>query len=1354
MAKGPSQGQIDLVRQVLARAAAGYEARSGAPSRAEVNARPRALARGMDRRAQAYDRRTASSSSGGGNDDSSPLGFVGDALDTIRDVSGNGLHRVLDVIDLPRAGIASGAAQLGKGLDQVLNEAGILNNIPDAPQSAKDQAANYAAGVLQQKYGEAPPKALAAAHPEEWKALAGGWLAENAKTVKVEQERYSKSYEPSFDDFVQGVKNHISTAQVVNEARGNFQPGTAEPDTNLIHNAPWGVNFLAGLGADVAIDPVARVMPGGDVERAVGAGGESLAGAGAETAARGLSDEAGTVLHETVGNTAADRAAEKAGARFAVGESGEATDVGREQVKDILAKLAKRNRLGALSADELDTLGVEGGYQFGGKNIGGQDIRNFLTEHNPLSNARVAGMDYIDRLSQEGGLLEKVRGKNLPYKLAARSGEGDSAVEGLFGLRGARAREAYSETFAQRFSKEASTILRGGDFKDEELPDVMAALQGDENAKLALGPNAEERIAPLRQWYDNLRDDYIRETGNNLPRLDDYVNRRITDEMRARIAAGDERGASIGKVFADFAKSRRIVPGETFLGEVVPDLPENELIQWANKIGQEKLGVDVFKTDLKDLMKVYSRQVANEIGRARQARILEGAGLLFKLGENNGARHVVDADEVARAESNVDRARAAVDKLVTDNHSKLTSAQEDAAWAQHAAEQQRSPLAAASATPEGGNFTPDEWAALENEQSSLPGTPPRNTQPSNWFDANTSDVRTMRRIAKQEGIQGADRMGKGELADALNGRIGGEPLDSGVRPQPDTNPLTPGEEKLNIVANKRIDHHLNLLDSMSTESAVKDAQGTAAKVEQDSQRSAQRLAAKVEGDAKNAARHLDAQASYHEAVDWARKAQSATDPLEAQTYTFHAQEAQMQGQLQEMGLKADQAEMRLTKAARGRTVNAAREQVQNLARSMFLDNSRTVVDPELIAMQSKVLSLTEPGNMNAFLRGYDRFVNWWKSWSLATPRFGGHLLFGHAFNNMLADVDWSTYRDFFAADTAYSKGADAFAAFAKKSPELASAYEQGREYVLGAAHDLGPTELGAEAERGTILPSQRNYLVRGTRRLGSNIQHMMRTTLAMDTILKGGTIEDAIDKIAMFHFDYNDLSTFERTGVRRVVPFYTWTRRNLPLQLRMLTSNPSVYAKYNDLVRNISMGATQEKVIPGYYEELGAFPIGNAKLQGSRVYGTAGMLPLEELTENWADPNTYLSQVAPPIKTPIELWAHKQFYKNLPLEAKQDAVPTALLPFVPVLKGMGIVKKGNTIDQRVGYVLEQFAPALGVVERQSNGDKYQDRLLANWINYITGLNLRVNTPEEKAAEKYRRSLEGTKPITIHVPNKP
>jgi hypothetical protein len=82
---------------------------------------------------------------------------------------------------------------------------------------------------------------------------------------------------------------------------------------------------------------------------------------------------------------------------------------------------------------------------------------------------------------------------------------------------------------------------------------------------------------------------------------------------------------------------------------------------------------------------------------------------------------------------------------------------------------------------------------------------------------------------------------------------------------------------------------------------------------------------------------------------------------------------------------------------------------------------------------------------------------------------------------------------------------------------------------------------------------------------------------AWDKNLKKGMTDEAASKAAMdsvrkINIDYRNLSSFERNSVRKVIPFYSWFRRNSQLQAEMLFTKPgfmSLYPKTVTAVQNM-----------------------------------------------------------------------------------------------------------------------------------------------------------------------------------------
>ena len=80
---------------------------------------------------------------------------------------------------------------------------------------------------------------------------------------------------------------------------------------------------------------------------------------------------------------------------------------------------------------------------------------------------------------------------------------------------------------------------------------------------------------------------------------------------------------------------------------------------------------------------------------------------------------------------------------------------------------------------------------------------------------------------------------------------------------------------------------------------------------------------------------------------------------------------------------------------------------------------------------------------------------------------------------------------------------------------------------------------------------------------------------------KGGkSVDDASMDVKAALFDYSELTNFEKRFMRNVIPFYTWTRKNIPLQLANVLERPGRIANQGRLLSTIN-----ELVIAGESED-------------------------------------------------------------------------------------------------------------------------------------------------------------------------
>lgn len=133
----------------------------------------------------------------------------------------------------------------------------------------------------------------------------------------------------------------------------------------------------------------------------------------------------------------------------------------------------------------------------------------------------------------------------------------------------------------------------------------------------------------------------------------------------------------------------------------------------------------------------------------------------------------------------------------------------------------------------------------------------------------------------------------------------------------------------------------------------------------------------------------------------------------------------------------------------------------------------------------------------------------------------------------------------------------------------------------------------------------------------------------------------AMNLVRLALFDPNDLSFFEDDVMKRLVPFYTFTRQNLAFQAKNVVNNSDKYYKmykaYN--AWNKEMYGVDKEDLTGYQRNQFYLPIFGKK-DGDYV-GLKMSLPMSALTELSFDAQAmaqqFTSKLTPLIKAPLEL---------------------------------------------------------------------------------------------------------------------
>jgi hypothetical protein len=170
------------------------------------------------------------------------------------------------------------------------------------------------------------------------------------------------------------------------------------------------------------------------------------------------------------------------------------------------------------------------------------------------------------------------------------------------------------------------------------------------------------------------------------------------------------------------------------------------------------------------------------------------------------------------------------------------------------------------------------------------------------------------------------------------------------------------------------------------------------------------------------------------------------------------------------------------------------------------------------------------------------------------------------------------------------------------------------------------------------------------RKVGTNIEDFFRGANWNHSIARGATPSQASASVAKYHFDYDKLTKFEKNVMKRLVPFYTFARKNLPLQAELAATRPALASVQTKLMSN---ARDKDAYVPEYLAGGGAVPIGDGP-DGTKRYISGFGTPLEEAMDRFRfkgglpDVKNTLLQLAaqgnPILKAPIEQLFNTQFH--------------------------------------------------------------------------------------------------------------
>lgn len=310
-------------------------------------------------------------------------------------------------------------------------------------------------------------------------------------------------------------------------------------------------------------------------------------------------------------------------------------------------------------------------------------------------------------------------------------------------------------------------------------------------------------------------------------------------------------------------------------------------------------------------------------------------------------------------------------------------------------------------------------------------------------------------------------------------------------------------------------------------------------------------------------------------------------------------------------------------------------------------NGSTMLIPKIIwedmeRVQSSLFNTADHTVVKKMLRGFDWFNNTFKLGVYAPwPASAVRDLYSNVANAAL-DIGVSAFSP--------AKYANTIGIMAGRTGELVT--PSGVRYqwsdLKRMAKDMGvwaPARVLHELTGEQALATGPvRKLLRSAAEKRATIDNTSKMQLWVSNIMRGVDPRQAADHVRDFLFDYSELSKVEREALLRVIPFYTFTRKNIELQVKTLLKNPGRQA---NLLKPFRQRDDESGMMVKWEREALGLRLNR---DGKTIQVLNGIdLPLRNLDSLWAggigaSGRRIMGMVTPALKVPLEAITGRDFF--------------------------------------------------------------------------------------------------------------
>ena len=378
---------------------------------------------------------------------------------------------------------------------------------------------------------------------------------------------------------------------------------------------------------------------------------------------------------------------------------------------------------------------------------------------------------------------------------------------------------------------------------------------------------------------------------------------------------------------------------------------------------------------------------------------------------------------------------------------------------------------------------------------------------------------------------------------------------------------------------------------------------------------------------------------------------------------------------------------------------------------------------------------TSKQEANALVKLIDSFNNTFKKYKILTPGFQVRNVAGNATNMVLSGMPAGKIPEYYAKATGVLNSADDLLAKVTNGIELtgkdADNWKLLQQFYEGGFKDAGTKLQDLEQLREKVSGKKGalNKLTKINANLNEKMDSLNRMALLMyanDTpkyIEKLGK-SNAIEAVKYALMDPSNMSDFEKNVMKKIIPFYTFTKQNLLFQATNIMKNTP---KYNRLIKGLNSIYSNlgENEYYQYQKEGMQLPLPITDSNGNRLFLKTN-LPLSDLGEWMESPlRRTLSSTSPLIKTPYEMVTGQNIFTG------QDTNYNTISNTIESITG----KKPSTGVSNLMGKAEQILAGLGV-------DTISTNLLKKVTSAIKTYNGNMDS-QAMWAEIFRSILQNT-----------